>query len=111
MAICALENGDQAAALKKLDALIEKYDSTNQELFARIYNAKGECYLSLDKPVQALLNYLKTDLLYFMEAEPHAEALYHLKQLFPKVGENAKAAEAGSRLIEQYASSKWANKL
>ncbi len=110
VAVCENASGDSAGALKKLDALIDKYDSTNQELFARIYNAKGACYLSLNKPVQALLNYLKTDLLYFSESEPHAEALYHLKQLFPKVGENAKAADAGSRLLANYASSSWANK-
>jgi hypothetical protein len=60
--------------------------------------------------VQALLNYLKTDLLYFTESEAHAEALYHMKKLFPEVGENARAADAGSRLLANYSSSSWANK-
>jgi tetratricopeptide (TPR) repeat protein len=110
IAVCQNKQGDSAGALEKLDALIEKYDSTNQELFARIYNAKGACYVSQNQPVQAVLSYLKTDLLYFTEAEAHAEALYYLKQLFPEVGENAKAADAGSRLLTQYASSSWANK-
>jgi tetratricopeptide (TPR) repeat protein len=110
LAVCDNQTGDSEGALRKLDGLIEKYDSTNQELFARIYNAKGACYLAQDKTVPALLNYLKTDLLYFTEAEAHAEALYYLKQLYPQVGENAKAADAGSRLLSKYASSTWANK-
>lgn len=110
LAVCDNLAGDTEEALKRLNALIAKHDSTDQQLFARIYNAKGSCYERLDQTQQALLNYLKTDLLFFTEAEAHAEALYHLKQLWAKAGENSRAADAGSRLVSLYASSSWANK-
>lgn len=110
LALCENAAGDSAGAIKRLEDLVAKNDSTDQQLFSRIFNALGTCYMKLDKPTEAVLSYLKTDLLYFTEAEPHAEALYHLKQLFPKVGNAAKGAEAGARLVASYPSSTWANK-
>ena len=110
LASCEIVEGKHDAALQKLNTLVKNNDSTNQELFARIYNAMGAAYLAQGESVQALLSYLKTDYLYFKESEAHAEALYHLKKLFPQVGENGKAADAGARLNSKYGSSVWANK-
>lgn len=111
LAVCENLEGNPEAAIQKLDALISKSDSTDQELFARISNAMGGCYQKLDKPQQALvLGYLKTDLMFFTEPEAHAEALYNLKQLWARVGDSARAADAGARLVSQYAASAWANK-
>ncbi len=110
LAVCDNLSGKSQEALTKLDALVQKYDSTDQGLFARINNARGACYSALGKPNQALYSYLQTDLLFFTDAEAHAEALYHLSQLWPKVGEPARAAEAQERLGTLYASSTWANK-
>ena len=110
LAVCENLAGNSQEALGRLDELIAKHDSTDHELFARIYNAQGAVYQSLNQPQEALLSYLKTDLLFFSHADPHAEALFHLKTLWSQVGESARAAEAGSRLVAQYASSAWANK-
>lgn len=110
LAVCDNLSGKSQEALTKLDALVQKYDSTDQALFARINNARGACYSTLGKTNQALYSYLQTDLLFFTDAEAHAEALYHLSQLWPKVGEPARAAEAKARLRSLYASSLWANK-
>ncbi len=109
LAICENQEGNSQEALKRLDALVAKNDSTDQQLFAKIYNAKGACFEKLDQPRRALLSYLKTDLLFFTEAEAHAEALYHLKQLWSAIGESSRAADAGARLVASYASSSWAN--
>jgi Flp pilus assembly protein TadD len=102
--------GNSQEALTKLDGLAQQLDSTDQPLFARINNARGACYAALGKTNQALLSYLQTDLLFFTDGETHAEALYHLTQLWPKAGQPARAAEAKARLSSQYASSTWANK-
>ena len=110
LAVCQQLSGDAEGALSKLDALVAKHPSTDHELFARIYNAMGACHQQLEQPVQALLSYLKTDLLFFTEAEAHAEALYHLKNLWTEYGNPAKSADAANRLVTQYASSTWANK-
>jgi tetratricopeptide (TPR) repeat protein len=109
LAVCDQKAGKNEEALRKLDELIAKYPSTEYDLFAQIYNAKGAIHEQLGQPVQALLSYLKTDLLFFTEAEAHAEALYHLKSLWTEYGDPARAADAGKRLVAQYASSKWAN--
>lgn len=110
LATCEQLAGNNEAALQKLDSLVQQYDSTDQGLFARINNAKGACYIALEKANQALLSYLQTDLLFFTDPEAHAEALYHLTKLWPQAGQPARGAEAKERLNTQYASSTWANK-
>lgn len=110
LATCEQKAGNNEQALQKLDSLVQQYDSTDQGLFALINNAKGACYAALGKTNQALLSYLQTDLLFFTDAEAHAEALYHLSKLWPLAGQPARGAEAKARLTAQYASSTWANK-
>ncbi len=83
LATCEQKAGNNEQALQKLESLVQQYDSTDQELFARINNAKGACYAALGKTNQALLSYLQTDLLFFTDAEAHAEALYHLSKFWP----------------------------
>ena len=58
----------------------------------------------------ALQDFLLTDLLCFTAAQPHAEALYELQNLWTAYGNPTKAADAKKRLTTQYASSVWANK-
>lgn len=110
LALCENEEGKSQEALDKLNAMIQKFDSTDQELFARLNNAKGACYTKMSKPERALLSYLQTDLLFFTDPETHAESLYYLKLLWPTQGKPDRAAEAQSRLVSQYASSRWASK-
>ncbi len=110
LAVCEQSAGNNQQALDKLDSLVQQYDSTDQSLFARINNARGACQQALGQTNQALLSYLQTDLLFFTDAEAHAEALYHLIKLWPQAGQPARAAEAKERLSKQYASSVWANK-
>lgn len=110
LAVCDNLAGNSQAALDKLDRLAQQFDSTDQGLFARINNARGACYTALGKTNQALLSYLQTDLMFFTDGETHAEALYHLMQLWPTAGQPTRAAEAKQRLASQYASSSWANK-
>lgn len=102
--------GNTEQALQKLDSMVQQYDSTDQELFARINNAKGASYAAMEQTNQALLSYLQTDLLFFTDAEAHAEALYHLTKLWPQAGQPARGADAKERLTTQYPSSPWANK-
>ena len=110
LAVSEQKLGNTEQALQKLDSLAQQYDSTDQELFARISNARGASYAALGKTNQALLSYLQTDLLFFTDAEAHAEALYHLSKLWPQAGQPARGADAKQRLTNQYSSSPWANK-
>ncbi len=110
VAVCEIREGKPEQALAQLKQMVDKYDSTDQELFAHIYNAQGACYTALNQDNLAVLAYLKTDYLFFSDAEAHAEALYYLSKLWPKIGEPAKAADSRSRLVARYAGSAWANK-
>ena len=110
LAVCDARDGKPQQALDQLKQMVAKYDSTDQELFARIYNAQGACYLALKNTNLAVLAYLRTDLLFFTDADAHAEALYNLTQLWPKAGEPTRATETRTRLVGQYAGSTWANK-
>jgi tetratricopeptide (TPR) repeat protein len=110
LAVCAAREGKSEEALTKLRELVLRHDSSDHQLFARIYNAQGTCLEALGKPNQAILAYLHTDLLFSGSAELHAEALYRLSQLWPAAGQPQRAATARQRLVTLYPSSSWANK-
>lgn len=110
IAVCDTLSGKPQEALQRLERMIQENDSSDQELFARISNAQGACYAAMGRTVDALLSYLKTDMLFFTDPEAHAEALYHLKRLWAEYGQPSRAAEAGARLTSRYASSVWASK-
>ncbi|MCA9193666.1 MAG: hypothetical protein KDB03_17965 [Planctomycetales bacterium] len=110
LARCDCLEGKVSEALEQLNKLVRNNDSADHELFARINNAKGECYLKNNQTQNALICYLQTDLLFFTDAQAHAEALYYLAQLWPKEGNGAKGVDARNRLKSSYASSVWANK-
>jgi tetratricopeptide (TPR) repeat protein len=107
---CENQAGNTDQALQTLNEMADREDNTDLPLFAKINNARGECYSQLNQPQRAAYSYLQTDLLFFTDAESHAEALFHLKKLLVTIGEPAKAAQAGERLTKQYASSYWENK-
>jgi tetratricopeptide (TPR) repeat protein len=110
LAICDARDGKSQEALTKLQELVKKHDSSDQVLFARIYNAMGMCYQALGQTQQALLAYLRTDLLFSSSPDLHAEALYQLTKLWPDVGQPQRSTEARQRLTSRYPSSPWNNK-
>jgi tetratricopeptide (TPR) repeat protein len=107
---CDNQLGNSQESLETLNKMAQREDNTDQLLFAKINNARGECYLKLNQPQRAAYSFLQTDLLFFSDPESHAESLFHLRSVLASVGEPAKAAQAGQRLTKQYASSVWANK-
>ncbi len=107
---CQLAKGQAAEALASLDAMAEKSDSTNLELFAAISNARGACCVALGQPRRAVARYLQTDTLFFTDPDAHAESLYHLSKLWGEIGEATRAVEARTRLQKQYSNSPWATK-
>jgi outer membrane protein assembly factor BamD (BamD/ComL family) len=59
---------------------------------------------------EAELSYLKTDLLYRMQADAHAEALYQLSKVYAKMGNTQRAADAKQKLGKLYPTSPWTKK-
>lgn len=110
LAQCQLIEGDAQGALTKINEFIAKGDSTDIELFGKLYNTQGACYQKLNKTNEAALAYLHTDLLFSGDPGNHAEALYYLSQLWPSLNETQRATDARSRLTTNYAGSVWVNK-
>lgn len=85
----------------------------NGSLYARAYNALGDCHRRLGQPKQALLDYLHTDLLFAQdEPDAHAEALFHLAKLWREAANNSeRALQATTLLRNRYAGTRWSKKL
>jgi tetratricopeptide (TPR) repeat protein len=107
-AVCLAETGKADEAVTMLQDVINKNDPQDAVLFARTYNALGRCYLKQNKPKDALLAFLHTEVLFYSDAEAHAEALYHLSKLWTDVNKSDRAISARSTLRERYAGSIWA---
>jgi tetratricopeptide (TPR) repeat protein len=107
-AVCLAETGKVDEAVTALQDLINKSDPQDAVLFARAYNALGRCYLKQNKPKEAVLAFLHTDVLFYSDADSHAEALYHLSKLWTDVNKSDRAVAARTTLRERYAGSIWA---
>lgn len=107
-AACLAETGQADEAIKQLQELIRKNDPQDVVLFARAYNALGRCYRKQNKPKEAVLALLHTDVLFYTDADAHAEALYHLSKLWNDVNKSDRAIAARTTLRERYAGSIWA---
>jgi len=107
-AACLNQGGKSEEALKILEDLIKNNDSKDSRLFGRAYNALGACYLRTKRPKEALIQYLHVHLMFYGEADTHAEALHHLIKLWTEMQKSDRAIEMRAILVEQYGGSVWA---
>jgi len=111
MAICLAETGKPDEGKETLFEILKNTGPRDVELNAKAYNALGKCYLQQKNTKQALLAFLHTDLLYRGQRDAHAEALFHLTQLWEQVEKSDRAREARNTLKSTYASSVWAKQI
>ncbi|MDE0736422.1 MAG: tetratricopeptide repeat protein [Pirellulaceae bacterium] len=108
---CLAETGKATEGVAMIREVLKNNDPKEQpQLFGRAYNVLGACYRKDNKPQDALLAYLHTDLLFYSEPQVHAESLYYLSQLWATVKKTDRANRARGLLRQRYASSVWANK-
>ena len=108
---CLAETGKATEGVVIIRKVLKDNDPKEQpQLFGRAYNVLGACYRKDNKPQDALLAYLHTDLLFYSEPQVHAESLYYLSQLWASVKKTDRANRARGLLRQRYASSVWANK-
>lgn len=110
-ATCMIKQTKYDDALKILDEVNAKSAGTATDLLAVIALRRGDCFAGLGKKQDAILAYLLVDIMFATEKKYHPEALYHLVQLWPTVGQQGRAEEARGTLEKNYASSSWAKKL
>jgi tetratricopeptide (TPR) repeat protein len=108
-AVCLAETGKPDEGIAMLNDIIAKNDPGDVALFARTYNALGNCYLKTGRTKDALRAFLFTDILFYADTESHAEALYRLSKLWNDVSRSDRAVAARNTLRERYAGSIWAS--
>ena len=91
--------------------IIENESSKNIELFAHANNALGVCFNEEQQTKEAIRAFLKTDLLFTLDPDSHAQALYHLVNLWANSERPDRAASARQKLTQRYRNTYWASKL
>jgi len=107
---CLAETGKPDEGVKMIEEIIAENDPSDSTLFAKAYNALGNCYLKSNKTKEALQAFLHTDILFYADGPSHAEALYHLSKLWSEVNKSDRAVAARNTLRERYAGSAWSTK-
>ena len=102
-----IETGQLDEARPLLTQVIAKAAEGDREVFARAYNALGAVHRKAGATTDALLEYLKVELLYNTFPEAHAEALYYLSQLWPQARQPERAKSAAATLQDRYPASRW----
>ncbi len=110
-AVCQAELGQAESAIQVLIGLIAKTPNNDSEMLASAYNALGLCYQSTDRPKDALLAFLRVELLFPDQAAARAEALYHIQALWGKLEQPNRSIEARQTLQTEFPNSTWAKKL
>jgi len=80
-------------------------------LLGTAYSLLGRALTEMGQDQDALIAYLTVDLVYGDAPETHAEALFHLFQLWNRGGYPRRAAEVRERLVKTYPRSTWAAEL
>jgi tetratricopeptide (TPR) repeat protein len=102
-----IETGKLDEARQLLSEVIAKAAEGDREVFARAYNALAGAHRKAGATTDALLEYLKVELLYNTVPEAHAEALYYLSQLWPQARHPDRAKAAAATLQDRYPTSRW----
>ncbi len=91
--------------------VIKNADARNSNLLARAYNALGTSYLQQEKLKEAARAWLHTDLLFMTDPDAHAEALYQLSQVWPRLDREDRALETRQEIRDRYRNSFWATRV
>ena len=101
-------SGNPGSAENDLKEIIKVENPDNQALFAAAYNALGVCYFKSNQLKEAREKFLMTHLLMYSESESHAEALFYLAQIWPKLDDTDEANKVRELLKSRYRNSYWA---
>jgi tetratricopeptide (TPR) repeat protein len=126
-ASCLHQNNQPAEAVKLLEEAVGQLPEEETAILAEAYirmgdilraeadrlQKQGDSAGQFLKSKEATLAYLHLDVLQNLSREKalHAEALFHLSQLWKTIRHPDRAAEAAGRLKSDYPNSEWAKKL
>ena len=110
---CLQAKGQTKQAIQYLEKVIQESSPTDYVLRAMAHTTLADCQRSLGQTKDALLNYLRVDILYAplapqRLAAAHAKALYHIAQCCDDLSYPAKAKAARATLKMKYPRSPFA---
>ncbi|NIO43008.1 MAG: hypothetical protein GTO41_24330, partial [Burkholderiales bacterium] len=100
--------GNPDEGIRLVTEIIQREDSENRPLFAHAYNALGNCHLKAGNKKAAMMAFLHTETMYFMEPEPHAESLFHLYHIWTDLKKTDRANDARQKVKDRYRNTHWA---
>jgi len=106
-AVCLAQAGEAERGIKLIEDVLTKAPADDTLLHAKAYNRLGDCYRLAKSPREAVLAYLHVDLVYFQNADAHAEALANLSRLWGELNRPDRASAAAALLRERYPRSPW----
>jgi tetratricopeptide (TPR) repeat protein len=110
-ASCLEKQAKFQEASEVLAGILDEAAEDDIKTLAKTCLRLGECYQAAGRTKEAILAYLRVDILFPKEKASHAEALYQLSRLFVQDGKPDKAADAAARLQQTYPRSPWTAKL
>ena len=108
---CLAETKQFDEAVKIARDVIEKANADDASLLARAYNTLGLALARAGRTQEALFAFLHVDTLYSSEGDAHAEALYHLVQVWQDLKKFDRVQETRRVLEDQYKESRWSKML
>lgn len=108
--MCLKSDGSTDEAIAVAEQIIDGASESESRTLARAWVMKGDCMRDKDMPKDALFAYLFVDVLYPTVPAAHAEALYHLSNLWGPAGYQNRADEARATLAAKYPNSPWASR-
>ena len=99
------------AALAILETIPAQVPSDDIAIQAEAHILQGQAFQGLGQLSNAVLAYMKVDLLFSKDANYHPEALYQLSNLWKLVQLPERSAEAAGKLAQMYPNSEWRKKL
>jgi len=106
--LIAMQRNDEA--IKIAEEILQKTNPEDEQIQAHAYNVLGTAYRQTGRTKEALLAFLRVDLLYSNVLDAHAEALSNLADLWEQVYKPERAQRARKILEDQYKDSPWAKK-
>jgi tetratricopeptide (TPR) repeat protein len=110
-ASCLQKQTKYQQATDVLTGILDEVADEDTKTLADTCIRLGDCYQAGGRTKEAILAYLRVDILFSKEKKQHAEALYYLSRLFAQDGKPDKAADAAARLQEHYPRSPWTARL
>ena len=102
LALCLVADKKYDEAIKSLERIAREAGSEDSSFQALVYNSLGSAYNQADKPRDAVLAYMHTDILFSAARSEHIKALTELSKLWAKIQRSDRAEDVAKRLKDQY---------